>query len=97
MAWSRRQHRNKLTVSRKPLSGDIQKDEPSVVKVEGRRFGGIVRGSGFVASTDDIITNAHVVAGITAPYVIAQQGTFPATVVWFDPNVDLAILTRLGA
>jgi uncharacterized membrane protein required for colicin V production len=78
------------------LDAVVQKDEPSVVKVEGRGCGGIVEGSGFVASTDDVITNAHVVAGITAPYVITQQGTFPATVVWFDANVDLAILRVSG-
>jgi S1-C subfamily serine protease len=78
------------------LTAVIQKDEPSVVKVEGRGCGGIVEGAGFVASSDDVITNAHVVAGIPAPYVLTQAGTFPATVVWFDPNVDLAILRVSG-
>jgi S1-C subfamily serine protease len=74
------------------LNPVIQKDEPSVVKVEGRGCGGIVEGSGFVGSSNLVITNAHVVAGISAPYVLTQQGTFPATIVWFDPNVDFAIL-----
>ncbi len=74
------------------LSAVVQKDEPSVVKIEGRGCGGIVEGSGFVASANDVITNAHVVAGIAAPYVLTNQGTFPATVVYFDPNVDMAIL-----
>jgi S1-C subfamily serine protease len=78
------------------LNSVIQKDEPSVVKVEGRGCGGIVEGSGFVASSDDVITNAHVVAGIADPYVLTNQGTYPATVVWFDPNVDLAILRVSG-
>jgi S1-C subfamily serine protease len=78
------------------LDGVIQKDEPSVVKVEGRGCGGIVEGSGFVAGTSEIITNAHVVAGINAPYVLTGRGTFPATVVWFDPNVDFAILRVNG-
>jgi S1-C subfamily serine protease len=78
------------------LDAVIQKDEPSVVKVEGKGCGGIVEGSGFVASSDLVITNAHVVAGISAPYVLTQQGTFPATVVWFDPNVDFAILRVSG-
>jgi S1-C subfamily serine protease len=78
------------------LDAVIQKDEPSVIKVEGRGCGGLVEGSGFVASTNEIITNAHVVAGIASPYVITQKGTFPATVVWFDPNVDLAILRVSG-
>src|SRR5581483_3433261 len=78
------------------LTGAIQKDEPSVVKVEGRGCGGLVEGSGFVASPNDIITNAHVVAGVSAPYVITQQGTFSASVVWFDPDVDLAILRVSG-
>lgn len=78
------------------LASVVQKDESSVVKIEGRGCGGIVEGSGFVASADDVITNAHVVAGISAPYVLTDQGTFPATVVWFDPNVDMAILRVSG-
>ena len=78
------------------LSATIQHDESSVVKIEGRGCGGIVEGSGFVASNDLVITNAHVVAGIAAPYVLTEQGTLPATVVWFDPNLDFAILRVSG-
>ncbi|HEV2402680.1 MAG TPA: MarP family serine protease [Candidatus Saccharimonadales bacterium] len=79
-----------------PSLGDIstvaQRDENSVVKVAGRGCGGIVEGSGFVAGPDLVITNAHVVAGIANPYVLSNNRTLPADVVWFDPNVDFALL-----
>ena len=78
------------------LTAVVEHDEPSVVKIEGRGCGGIVEGSGFVASNDMVLTNAHVVAGIAAPYVLTDQGTLPATVVWFDPNLDFAILRVPG-
>lgn len=66
--------------------------EPSVVKVEGTGCGGIVEGSGFVVSNGDIATNAHVVAGVNSPKVIDGNGIHNTRVVWFDPNVDLAVL-----
>ena len=67
-------------------------DRPSVVKVEGQGCGGIVDGSGFVAGSGMVATNAHVVAGILHPYVEDSNGTHSATVVWFDPNFDFAVL-----
>jgi len=70
----------------------VKATQPSVVKVEGYGCGGIVEGSGFVASTDDIVTNAHVVAGVKSPKVIDNNGIHNTRVVWFDPNVDLAVL-----
>jgi S1-C subfamily serine protease len=79
-----------------PNLGDLQtavdSDRASVVKVEGQGCGGIVAGSGFVAGSGLIITNAHVVAGISRPYVIDANGTHSATAIWFDPNLDLAVL-----
>jgi len=70
----------------------INKDSASVVKIEGRGCGGIVLGSGFVAGNGYIITNAHVVAGVSNPYVIDGNGQHNANVVFFDPNLDLAVL-----
>lgn len=64
----------------------------SVVKIEGQGCGGIVDGSGFVASNGFIATNAHVIAGIKTPYVKDVAGTRKATPVWFDPNIDFAVL-----
>ena len=71
--------------------------EPSVVKVEGTGCGGIVEGSGFVLASNEIVTNAHVVAGVRHPKVLDNNGTTHDTkVVWFDPNVDLAVLQVSG-
>ncbi len=74
------------------LQAAVSKDMASVVKIEGSGCGGIVEGSGFVAANNLIITNAHVIAGITRPYVIDKYGQFAATPIWFDPNLDLAVL-----
>jgi S1-C subfamily serine protease len=70
----------------------VQKDRASVVKIEGQGCGGIVEGSGFVINSSMIATNAHVVAGISKPYVLDGNSTHSSTVVSFDPNLDLAIL-----
>jgi S1-C subfamily serine protease len=46
-----------------------------------------------VYAPDHILTNAHVVAGVTQQqYVYTSSGQLPATVVLFDPKVDVAIL-----
>lgn len=82
-----------------PKLGDMQAavaaDEASVVKIEGRGCGGIVEGSGFVAKNGFIATNAHVVAGISRPVVKDSAGVHVATPVWFDPDLDFAVL-RVG-
>lgn len=67
-------------------------DEPSVVKIQGVGCGGIVFGSGFVVGNGVVVTNAHVVAGINRPQVVDQHGTYHATPIWFDPNLDIAVL-----
>lgn len=74
------------------MQAAVQKDQASVVKVEGQGCGGIVEGSGFVVAKNLIATNAHVVAGIGTPYVLDSNGTHRATAVWFDPNLDFAVL-----
>jgi S1-C subfamily serine protease len=78
------------------LNAAVQADEASVVKIEGRGCGGIVEGSGFVAGTNFVITNAHVVAGVSNPVVLDKNGEHTTTVVWFDPNFDLAVLRVHG-
>jgi S1-C subfamily serine protease len=70
----------------------VKATEPSVVKVEGTGCGGIVEGSGFVITNGKIVTNAHVVAGVRSPKVIDANGLHDTRVVWFDPDVDLAVL-----
>ncbi|HSX07157.1 MAG TPA: MarP family serine protease [Candidatus Saccharimonadia bacterium] len=64
----------------------------SVVKVEGTGCGGIVEGSGFVVQPNEIVTNAHVIAGVTKPKVIDGNTVHSGRVIWFDPDVDLAVL-----
>jgi S1-C subfamily serine protease len=66
------------------------------VKIEGAGCGGLVDGSGFIISSDLVVTNAHVVAGVARPNIIDRTGEHPATVVSFDPNLDLAILRTSG-
>lgn len=75
----------------------VQAAEPSIVKVEGTGCGGIVEGSGFISAPNDVVTNAHVVAGVANPKVIDSNGEVHDTrVVWFDSDVDLAVL-RVGS
>ena len=68
----------------------------STVKIEGIGCGGLVSGSGFVAAPETVVTNAHVVAGINRPVVVDANGTHRATAIYFDPDVDLAILRVAG-
>jgi S1-C subfamily serine protease len=52
-----------------------------------------IEGSGFVYAADRVMTNAHVVAGVRSPQVHTSDGeTFPATVVRYDPERDVAVL-----
>ncbi len=56
-----------------------------------------VQGSGFPVSPEHVMTNAHVVAGVTKPVVTVPGGKdYPATVVLFDPQRDIAILYVRG-
>jgi S1-C subfamily serine protease len=53
-----------------------------------------IEGSGFVISPDHVLTNAHVVAGVTQHQTVttASGQAFNATVVLYDPQVDIAVL-----
>jgi S1-C subfamily serine protease len=70
----------------------VDDTDVSVVKIEGPGCGGVVEGSGFVVGEGLVVTNAHVVAGIHLPFVHDSNGTHRATAIWFDPNLDLAVL-----
>ncbi len=74
------------------LQAAVDKDRASVVKIQGQGCGGIVQGSGFVVGDNLVATNAHVVAGITHPFIVDGNGTHNAQVIWFDPNLDFAVL-----
>lgn len=71
-----------------------------VVKVQGEApsCSESIEGSGFPISPDHILTNAHVVAGVTEDQrVTTTDGrTLPATVVYYDPEVDVAVLDVPG-
>jgi S1-C subfamily serine protease len=52
-----------------------------------------IEGSGFVISPDHILTNAHVVAGVTSKQTVSTvRGNLRAQVVFYDPQVDVAVL-----
>jgi S1-C subfamily serine protease len=74
------------------LQAAVASDRKSVVKIEGQGCGGIVEGSGFVVGPGLVATNAHVVAGIKDPYIFDANNSHEAKAVWFDPNLDFAIL-----
>ena len=78
---------------------DIVAARASVVKVTGMApsCAQQIEGSGFVFAPGRVMTNAHVVAGVRAPVVRgADGGQWPATVVYYDPHVDVAVLAVAG-
>lgn len=66
--------------------------EPSIVKVQSVGCGGLVEGSGIIVGNNYVLTNAHVVAGTTQTTISDTRGTFAATPIWFDPNLDVSVL-----
>src|SRR4051794_19137788 len=74
----------------------VTKARRSIVKITGEALscGRGQEGSGAVIAPQRVVTNAHVVAGVTNPRVqvggVARR--YPARVVSFDPRRDLAIL-----
>lgn len=67
---------------------------PSTVEVlgDGCFHGFLNQGSGFVVGPGFVVTNAHVVAGTTELWVRLDGHDHPATVVGFDPDLDIAVL-----
>jgi S1-C subfamily serine protease len=69
----------------------------STVRVEGEACGRLQEGSGFVVDGDLVVTNAHVVAGNESTEVVRTDGSRAvASVVTFDPDRDLAVLSVPG-
>lgn len=70
--------------------------ESRIVKVQGiaPSCDRSIEGSGFVYAPNHVLTNAHVVAGVTrGPTVTTVAGaTYSARVVFYDPQVDIAVL-----
>lgn len=75
----------------------VQQAAAATVKVVSTGCGGLVTGSGFPIGGGLIVTNAHVVSGTTDHRIETRDGTvLPASVVYFDPEVDIAILRVPG-
>jgi len=75
----------------------LTKDAQSIVKVKGiaPSCSEQIEGSGFVYAPNHILTNAHVVAGVTESqdvYLYPSGRMLSARVVLFDPKVDVAVL-----
>lgn len=68
----------------------------STVRIVGTGCGGIQTGSGFVVQSGLVVTNAHVVAGIDRPVVQDAKGTHQTVSVYFDPDLDIAVLQTSG-
>ncbi len=78
------------------LQEAVQHAGASTVKVIGDGCGQIQEGSGFVVGPGLVVTNAHVIAGISHPEVEAGNSLLPTTVVSFDPRFDLAVMRVSG-
>ena len=66
----------------------------SVVKILGAALacGRSLEGSGFVYRPGRVMTNAHVVAGVERPVVRLAGTDYASEVVYYDPDVDVAVL-----
>jgi S1-C subfamily serine protease len=74
-------------------SSAVRNARPSVLKIRGNAScGKQVEGSGFVYAPQRIMTNAHVVAGVSNPKVELGGTSLSARVVVFDPDRDVAVL-----
>jgi S1-C subfamily serine protease len=72
--------------------------EGSVVKVSGiaPSCSRQIDGSGFVYAPERVMTNAHVLAGVTDPVVHAEGEEYDAIPVFVDEEVDVAVLAVPG-
>lgn len=76
----------------------VETMRPSVIHVmgEAQECSRRLMGSGFVAAPDYVVTNAHVVAGAGSVALDTMVGTRSAEVVFYDPDVDVAVLHSPG-
>ncbi len=72
---------------------DIRRARASVFKIRSQnQCGRGVEGTGFLYAPNRLMTNAHVVAGVTEPKIQDGDRTVSGTVVYYDPDVDVAVL-----
>jgi S1-C subfamily serine protease len=75
----------------------VRAAEESVVRVQGIACGLGVEGSGWIVRRGLVVTNAHVVAGVSSPLVDRRDGTGRhGRVVAFDAENDLALVRVPG-
>jgi len=76
----------------------VQAASRSVVRVLGTACGLAIEGSGWVVRPEEVLTNAHVLAGEddTTVEVAGRPPGLPAQAIAFDPAVDLALLRVPG-
>ncbi|HTW09614.1 MAG TPA: MarP family serine protease [Acidimicrobiales bacterium] len=80
-------------------TGQLATAAASTVKVYGQACGLLQEGSGWAVAPNLVVTNAHVVAGEPAgdtDVLLPDGNVKPATVVVYNPNVDLALLSVPG-
>ena len=79
-------------------SAIVQQVRPSVVKIHGEApsCSRALEGSGFVIAPQRVLTNAHVVAGTDTVAILVKDGELDAHVVYYNSDVDLAILAVPG-
>ncbi|MDQ6919232.1 MAG: MarP family serine protease [Candidatus Dormibacteraeota bacterium] len=77
----------------------VEKARLATVEIQSIGVGcnGIITGSGFPIRANQVLTNAHVVAGTKNTVVVLADGKRrAATVILFDPAIDVAILNVPG-
>jgi S1-C subfamily serine protease len=79
------------TLANSPVVASV---EGSVVKISGvaPSCSRQIDGSGFVYAAERVMTNAHVLAGVTDPVVLAEGEEYDATPVFIDELLDVAVL-----
>ncbi|MDT8910857.1 MarP family serine protease [Amycolatopsis sp. PS_44_ISF1] len=79
-------------------SAVVTRVHPSVVKIRGNApsCSRALEGSGFVIAPQRVMTNAHVVAGTDEVGIESTAGDYRARVVYFNPEVDVAVLAVPG-
>ena len=78
-----------------PVVGQV---EGSVVQIRGiaASCSRQIDGSGFVFAPQRVMTNAHVLAGVSRPKVTAEGQAYDATPVYVDEETDIAVLAVPG-
>ena len=72
---------------------DVADAADSVLKIHGtNECGNGIEGSGFLYAGNRLMTNAHVVAGVDDPEVLLGESSVPAEVVYYNPDIDVAVL-----